>query len=109
MTYYTTTTLTGDQLLKYRVKADSQERLIYAIFKEYGCMTASECLATFPRFNTPLTSIRRAFSNLYDRGLIHKSHETKIGIYGRPEHFYIINKDETIDPITNDPGRLPEK
>lgn len=90
MTYHNTTTITGEQLTLFTVKAGTQERLVYEMFKKYGMMTASECLSRFSKINTPITSIRRAFCSLYDQGLISKEKETKIGIYGRPEHYYKI-------------------
>ena len=39
----------------------------------------------------PLTSVRRAITNLSTDGDLIKTNETVIGIYGKPEHLWKLN------------------
>ena len=72
-------------------KNKSQEEIVYDLFLEFKKMTASEVLEKFPR-KVPLTSIRRAISNILFSGKLIKTEESKIGIYGSPEKYYIITE-----------------
>mgnify|MGYP003131972048 CR=1 FL=1 len=69
-----------------------QEDLIYEIFITFEeKKTASEVWNHYgPK--VPLTSIRRGISNLMREGVLEKTNETKIGIYGKPEHFYQLSQ-----------------
>ena len=74
-------------------KNRSQEEIVYDIFKRYKKLTASEAHELFPK-NVPLTSVRRAISNLqYDNKLV-RLEQTRTGIYGAAEHYYMVAKVE---------------
>ena len=49
-------------------------------------------LIKFKKFpnQVPITSIRRAMSNLQQEEKLVKTTDTKTGIYGAPEHYYRI-------------------
>ena len=68
-----------------------QEDLIYEIFRTFEKKTASEVWNHYGE-PAPLTSIRRGISNLMREGVLEKTNETKIGIYGKPEHFYKLSQ-----------------
>lgn len=87
--YYNTNNESGDTLKKSVSKAKNQEEAILAIFQSYGKLTASECWQIFdPNGNIPITSVRRAITNLYHDLQIAKTEEMKQGIYGKKEHVY---------------------
>lgn len=89
--YFNTTNQDQDFVKQKKTKNKNQEQKVYQIFKNGGRYTASEIYDLWKVHyakNIPLTSIRRAMSNLqYDRQII-KTKDTKIGIYGAPEHYY---------------------
>ena len=84
--YHNTNEETGIQLGKSEIKCVHQEELIYRTFKVFQRLTPSDLLTGFPKY--PLTSIRRAITNLTKKGLLIKTQEMSIGIYGKNEHFW---------------------
>lgn len=92
--HYFNTTSQDTEFVESRVeKNKSQEQIVYELFKSVKKMTASEVLEAYPG-KVPLTSIRRAMSNLQYEGKIHKIKSTKTGLYGSPERYYLISKIE---------------
>tara|TARA_R100001463_G_scaffold127864_3_gene186201 strand:+ start:11487 stop:11816 length:330 start_codon:yes stop_codon:yes gene_type:complete len=91
--YFNTTNQDQDFVKQKKTKNKNQEQKVYKIFQGGGKYTASEIYNLWSvnyAKNIPLTSIRRAMSNLqHDRQII-KTNETKIGIYGAPEHYYTL-------------------
>jgi hypothetical protein len=85
MVYYNTTNLKGDELKKSQKKTISQESAIYDMFKKQIWMTPSDAYYEFDE-KFPLTSIRRAFTNLTKRNKIEKTNEMGMGMYGKLEH-----------------------
>ena len=83
MSYYNTTNLTGTELNKAISVAKSQSEKIKTLFrvtrKEY---TPFEVLAYFSD-QTPVTSIRRAMTNLTNDGYLVQSENKKIEKYGK--------------------------
>jgi response regulator of citrate/malate metabolism len=72
-------------------KAKSQEKCIHTALILFGKKTASELWTElYKNTNTPLTSVRRALSNLAYEERIEKLAEKKIGMFGRPEHYYSL-------------------
>jgi hypothetical protein len=96
--YYNTNNLKAKRLIKALVKAKSQEDKVKIIFNCYGKMTASEVWEFFDKTKTPLTSIRRAISNLsnLDFGYLIITDEMKEGLFGMPEHYYKLNNEPTL-------------
>tara|TARA_R110000803_G_scaffold210568_1_gene282698 strand:+ start:14204 stop:14500 length:297 start_codon:yes stop_codon:yes gene_type:complete len=98
MGYYNTTNESGDTLNEYNKKAYTQEQYIYKLIKEltedegYFSTTAS-VLSELDIFEkTPITSIRRAITNLVDEEKLVYTGEKRIGIYGRNESIIKLNK-----------------
>lgn len=90
--FHNTTHLDGKALQVANEKARSQEEDVLSIFESPYSKTltpemALTCLqAKNPEryANTPITSIRRAFSNLKNHGLIYKTKVMIKGSYGMP-------------------------
>lgn len=94
--YYNTNGLCGHKLRKAIAKCSNQEQRILTIMRKLKKkLTASqlhEIYIDLHNKRTPLTSIRRALSNLKNEEVIHKLDEQRIGDYGMPEHFYSLKK-----------------
>ena len=87
--YYNTTKEDGKFLEVREAKALNQEMQILNIFKrEKRALTASEVWDLFGQIYAPLTSMRRAITNLKSDGIIEKTDEKKKGLYGQPEYKY---------------------
>lgn len=83
--FFNTTRLTGDELKVRRDHAYKQENIILDYFKEHP----EEEFTPFDISRnvvgievTPITSIRRAITNLTNRGLLIKTDTRRKGIYG---------------------------
>ncbi|MCH9717430.1 MAG: hypothetical protein K0U52_10155 [Gammaproteobacteria bacterium] len=87
--YYNTNNETGSKLKESNQKAETQQEIILRMFKSKIRLTASDAWKIYdPNGITPITSIRRAITNLCDSGDLVKTAETKRGIYGKNEHVY---------------------
>lgn len=86
MSYYNTTNLEKEALKKCRKAVVSQEKKILEIFKNHQIpLSPTDIFSNFFK-KTPLTSIRRALSNLTRDGKLEKISKMKIGSYGKLEH-----------------------
>ena len=95
-TYFNTTDQDIDYVNKRKAKNRTQEGIVHDLFKSMTTLTASEVLTASETLNlfsnkVPITSIRRAISNLQKEQKLVKTTDTKTGIYGAPEHYYTIN------------------
>lgn len=96
MSYYNTTNIKGEELEKATSKALTQDEEVLRMFKVFSALTLTPerihkyLQDTHPLKyrNCPLTSIRRAFSNLKKRGLIEKTDVMIRGNYGMPVHVW---------------------
>ena len=96
--YYNTNNEVGLELKESNKKAKTQEDAILDIFKISIRLTASGAWLIYNfKGNTPITSIRRAITNLCNEGKLLKTPETKVGIYGKSEHVYQISS-VNVDP-----------
>lgn len=86
--FYNTTNQSGDQLEMFIKKAMNQEDKVMLIFKKHYQLTAHECWVKFSGVNTPLTSIRRAMTNLTSKGKLIMTDKKKEGQYGRDNYIY---------------------
>lgn len=99
-TYYNTNNENGSQLLKSIQKGLTQEHIIIDIFKKplikdkngnHQGYSASQIHKIFGDDKVPLTSIRRAMSNLcYEENFLKITDKMVMGIYGKKEHIYKI-------------------
>ena len=82
--YHNTTKVNGATLKESRKKAKTQDQTVLEFFKNHDQLgvTPERCLRHFKIMeklseskwhNTPVTSIRRSFSNLKNQGLIKKT------------------------------------
>ena len=103
MSYFNTTRLENKELQKARSKALTQDECVLAYFKDYDNLgaTPERVLRHFKIMvklsenrwsNTPITSMRRSFSNLKQRGLIYKTDLMIMGDYGKEIHVWKLCK-----------------
>jgi len=86
---YHNSTNQSKEFVKVEVKKLSkQEEEVMSIMAVHVKLTASTVWIVFGSHRVPLTSIRRALSNLTNEDKLHKTKSTKIGLYGKPEHYY---------------------
>ena len=87
--YYNTTKAQGAELKAFALQAKSQDQAILNVFQQLKVPLAPSDVLEFAFTDaTPITSIRRGFNTLTDRGLLAMTSETQISPYGKPEHFW---------------------
>ena len=97
--YYNTTKETGTTLEQSTSKARTQDEYVLAYFKKHDNLGVTpervlrhfrimEKLSESKWHNTPVTSIRRSFSNLKNQGLIQKTNLTIKGDFGKNVHVW---------------------
>ncbi len=99
MAYYNTTNEKGEFLNELWKKASKQEDFVKSLFTEYGNLTASDTWKLFPNnpgYQTPITSVRRAITDLSNQGFLIKTEKKKIGLYGKPEYYYRLLNNELV-------------
>lgn len=85
--YYNTTHSVHPDLNRYEKKAKSQEETILEFFRVSGRRSSpSEVLMVLFDNSVPLTSVRRAITNLTNEGELVKTNKQIRGPYGRPEY-----------------------
>ena len=90
MTFYNTIEETADELAESQAKAQTQGEKILDCF--YSCdepLSPSMVLAR-SGLNCPITSIRRAMTNLSNEGQLEKTNDYVKGIYGKREHLWTL-------------------
>lgn len=87
MTYYNTTSVSGDKLVTYMAETESQEQRILNMFRKIPKMSASQCWMKMYT-KEPITSIRRGITNLVRAGVLRKTDIKVTGYYGKPEYVY---------------------
>lgn len=93
--FYNTTNETGERLKSFEIIAVTQEDIVLHVFQRRpaGTLLAPSQVWTagFP-ITTPLTSVRRAMTNMTIKGLLTKT-DTKIkGLYGREAHTWKLQE-----------------
>lgn len=92
--YFNTTNLKGGDLKKATVKAETQESKILSFFRfpmrEGMSYAPHEVHKVLGLYSTPLTSVRRAMTNLTKKGLLHKTTTMVEGNYGKPSHTWAL-------------------
>lgn len=94
--YYNTTNESGNQLQAFTDKADAQDKLVLALFKQHGKLSPSKVYELLIKAKqitpaTPITSIRRSISYLTRDGYLLKTEDKVKGTYGRSEKVWKIN------------------
>ena len=91
--YYNTNRESGRTLLASEANAITQEAIILAFFESNDAGLFSPCDVQKEVLSTcPLTSVRRAMTNLSSEGLLEKTKMMKIGIYGKQVHTWRLVK-----------------
>ena len=94
--YYNTNKESGKTLKRSRKKANSQEQMILALFKQNprAKFTPESVLKKLQSVhqNYPITSIRRAMSNLKDDGYLIKTDDKAKGDWGKNVHLWKLGK-----------------
>jgi len=94
-TYYNNTGLSGEELDAAMLQAGRQDRaVLHLMHTASGAMSPSYVWQELIRRDeidslTPLTSIRRSITNLTRKGLLVKTEEKTIGLFGRPEFLWL--------------------
>ena len=98
--YFNTTDVFGEELARYEDAALPQEERLLAYFElhyisdgSYILLTPTAALQRVFSNSVPITSVRRALSNLTRDGYLKKSGKAK-GPYGRPEHYWRLVEQE---------------
>jgi hypothetical protein len=96
--FYNTINLQSDELKQARLKAKSQQEFIKAVFNNHKDLkiTPSQMLRVFGNDLLPITSVRRALTNLVYENFLEKTSEKVLGIYGKPEHIWKIKESKSI-------------
>ena len=81
--YYNTTNLSGDDLKAKEKKVSTQEKAILKLFQRNPAkdFTPSEVLAIL-ELQCPITSVRRAITNLTIAGELTRTNKKRMGDYG---------------------------
>jgi predicted ArsR family transcriptional regulator len=91
MTHYHITTPEHPAALSdYELKARTQDKNILTLLEKMGKASPSDIMPHLP--NTPITSIRRALTNLTRLGYAVKTDDVKKGMYGRNEHVWMYKE-----------------
>lgn len=98
--YYNTTHSSGADLQKFEIKAQSQEEQIEIWLSTKRHATPSQVQNGLMPL-VPITSIRRAMTNLTHAGKLEKTERQIQGPYGRPEYVWAY-----VDPDPTQPKLL---
>ena len=95
--FYNTIGETGTELKASRRAVNKQEKEVLEKFKEFGDepspISPSEIHEILPGY--PITSIRRAITNLTDAGYLRKTYVKIVGPWGKREHCWELVNDPT--------------
>jgi predicted ArsR family transcriptional regulator len=91
--YINTTESTGPALKTYQDKANSQEVRILSFMKnsQSGVITPSTAVKWIFKGNVPITSVRRAITELTNSGELVKTEAQTKGPYGHPERIWRLH------------------
>ena len=90
--YHNTTDLEGAELKDSQVKAETQTEKVLWVFECFPgrVMTPFEVMHD-GQFDCPITSIRRAISDLTKEGKLVKTESKREGDYGKPNYMWTLN------------------
>lgn len=106
MSYYNTTNSQGAVLNSFKSKAKAQEQVIADYFSKHpkNLYAPSDILRLAVAIlepSTPITSVRRAMTNLTTEGILIKTNTQKQGPQGRPEYLWKYNISSSGDPVVD--------
>jgi len=89
MTFHNTVNAIQPELFEYQAKAQTQEDEIAAFFRLWRRgWSPSEVWTHLFSSRAPLTSVRRAISNLTAKGVLERTETKRQGVYGRLEYVW---------------------
>ena len=88
MSYYNTIEEVGSALTESNKKTRKQEDLIYSLFVKRNQPLSPSMVLNECGLNCPITSIRRAITDLTNSGRIVKTDLQVKGMYGKAEHLW---------------------
>ncbi len=97
MSYYNTTNESGQLLMEFKEQAKNQEAHVYDVYRSLNKpLSPSEVLFILVNSyiiskDTPITSIRRAITNLTGEEKLRKTTLKKLGKWGKPEYKWMIS------------------
>lgn len=93
--YHNTTHLTGAELQDSTQKAETQTEKVLRFFKVHsGYKYPPSFVHNVIGGNSPLTSTRRALSDLTKKGELEKTEHKRVGAYGKPEYMWRLKQEE---------------
>lgn len=90
MSFYNTNKENFEESADSSRKAKRQEIVIYDLFLLFNEPLSPSMVCKALDGKWPITSIRRAMTNLTDDGMIVKTEETVKGVYGKNEHLWSL-------------------
>jgi hypothetical protein len=86
-THFNTTNESGQTLLSFNQKAMTQQEIIFSTFKrQHAHILTPSMIWKLTGQRWPITSIRRAITNLTEDGKLIKTEQKHKGLYDRPEY-----------------------
>ena len=99
MSFYNTINESGNELKNSNQKARSQEDLIYSYFLTFGKPLSPSQILEKLKLNCPITSVRRALTNLTNDEKLVKTDDFVKGNFGKREHLWRLRTaQDDIDP-----------
>lgn len=85
--FHNTTESRGAELARFELEAATQDEAVAAVYRKHAPfgLSPSQCHRALGT-KAPLTSIRRAITNLAKAGVLVKTGEQVRGPFGKPEH-----------------------
>ena len=90
MTFYNTIEETADELAESQAKAKTQGEKILDCFNSYNEPMSPSMVLARAGLNCPITSIRRAMTNLSNEGRLEKTDDYVFGMYSKREHLWTL-------------------
>jgi hypothetical protein len=94
MSFYNTTHEKGDDLKRSHARTRTQEEVIYSYFLTYGKPLSPSMILEKLNLKCPITSVRRALTNLTSDNKLFKTDIYVKGMYGKREHLWRLKTTE---------------
>ena len=103
MTFYNTIGENLDELSNSIAICKTQEAKILKCFHYYETSLSPSMVLNMTKLRCPITSIRRAMTNLSNEGKLVKTDKKVKGLYGKQEHLWSLPKEPEIFKQNNLP------
>jgi hypothetical protein len=94
MSFYNTIEEEGQDLVQSYEKGKTQEKIILECFNSCKEPLSPSMVLSQTGLNCPITSIRRAMTNLSNDGKLEKTTDYTLGTYGKREHLWCLPESE---------------